>query len=253
MINNKAETDRLNRDPNRAGDFSTRDVPHLKFRTRIFLLLGNLIPLFQLIVSFFLPCTFASDLLSYIVGVLACVFFIPPLGARLLTRFFPLRSGNLSLSEPAFLAWWITFQLQVLFTRLPFLEETMRLIPSLYSFWLRLWGARIGRLTYWSPGVTILDRSLLTIGDDVVLGAGVTLVSHLYCQADPKQLELIVAPIRIEDRAIVGGYSIIGPGAEIGSGECTEACCILPPFRQYRGGNRLRPTRMSMKREASAK
>jgi len=106
------------------------------------------------------------------------------------------------------------------------LEEILRLVPGLYSFWLRLWGAQIGRLTYWSAGLRILARSFLRIGDDVVFGAAVRLNPHVLAKNEHGQLELILATVIVGDRAIVGGYSLLTAGTEIAPDECTKALFV---------------------------
>ena len=83
----------------------------------------------------------------------------------------------------------------MIFCRLPMLEEIMRLVPGLYSLWLRLWGARVGRLTYWGAGLRILDRSFLHIGDDVIFGAAVRLNPHVLTRNEQGEMELILAGI----------------------------------------------------------
>ena len=80
---------------------------------------------------------------------------------------------------------------------------------------LRLWGARIGRLTYWAAGLRILDRSFICIGDDVIFGAGVRLNPHVMLRNDRGELELILATVNIGDRVVVGGYSLLTAGTVI--------------------------------------
>lgn len=41
------------------------------------------------------------------------------------------------------------------------------LIPGIFSCWLRLWGAKVGRDVYWTTRLEIADRSLLEIGDRI--------------------------------------------------------------------------------------
>ncbi len=141
----------------------------------------------------------------------------------------------------AFFAWWALFNLQVLFCRAPLLEELLRLVPGLYSLWLRLWGARIGRLTYWAAGLRILDRSFLEIGDDVVFGACVRLNPHVLSRNHEGAMELVLATITIGDRALVGGYSLLTAGTEIAPDECTRAMLLSPPFSHWAGGSRRTP------------
>ena len=131
-------------------------------------------------------------------------------------------------------------QAQMLFNRFPMLEEALRIIPGVYSTWLRLWGARVGRLTYWAPGMRILDRSFLDIGDHVVFGAGVRLNPHVIVKNSSGEQELLLAPIRIGDRASIGGYALLTAGTEIAADEATRACLISPPFSKWSDGKRVR-------------
>ena len=118
------------------------------------------------------------------------------------------------------------------------LEETLRLIPGLYSLWLRGWGSRIGKLTYWAPRTVILDRGFLDLGDHVILGAGVRLNPHVI-ERDPEPT-LRLAPIKIGDGAMIGGYSLLTAGTEIAAGEATRAFLISPPFSRWKNGSRIR-------------
>jgi acetyltransferase-like isoleucine patch superfamily enzyme len=140
----------------------------------------------------------------------------------------------------AFVAWWACFQCQVLFLRFPVLEEIMRLLPGVYSLWLRLWGSKIGKLTYWAPGTVILDRGFLDIGDDVVFGAGVRLNPHV--MEKTPQAVLLLAPIQIGSGALVGGYSLLTAGTVIAENENTRAFLISPPFSVWKHGARIRKT-----------
>ena len=175
-----------------------------------------------------------------IVGALVCLYLAPPLLARTILSIAGISSGRISIGTKPFFVWWLVFQLQIVFCRLPALEEALRLIPGLYSQWLRLWGARIGRLTYWSPGTLITDRSFLAIGNNVVLGAGVRLNPHVLAKGKDGALELLLARVVIGDQAMVGGYSLLTAGTEIHPGEITRAFLISPPFSVWKDGKRVR-------------
>ncbi|MCX6953884.1 MAG: hypothetical protein NTV51_17175 [Verrucomicrobia bacterium] len=76
-----------------------------------------------------------------VAAVLVWLLVVPPLLGRLvLARGLP--AGDFPVPSPTFFRWWATWQLQSLFNRLPWIEETLRLVPALYSGWLRLWGLR---------------------------------------------------------------------------------------------------------------
>jgi len=172
--------------------------------------------------------------------VIAVLYVLPPLLARMVRSIVAVPEGRTALGTAEFFAWWTLFQLQVLFCRLPALEEILRLVPGLYSQWLRLWGSRIGRLTYWSAGTLLTDRSFLCIGDDVVFGAGVRLNAHVLARSKEGRLELLLATVKIGDRAMVGGYSLLTAGTEISADEVTRAFLISPPFSVWKDGKRLR-------------
>ena len=138
-----------------------------------------------------------------------------------------------------YFVWWIVLNLQVVFCRLPALEEIMRIIPGAYSAWLRLWGSRIGSFTYWAAGLRILDRSFLDIGSGVAFGAGVRLNPHVIAENADGKMELLLATVHIGDRAIVGGYALLTTGTWIADDEVTRACLISSPFCHWKGGKRI--------------
>jgi hypothetical protein len=175
------------------------------------------------------------------VGIaLAGLYLFPPLVARLILFLVIIPQGRIAVGSKDFFCWWALFQLQIIFCRLPALEEILRLIPGVYSLWLRLWGARVGRLTYWSPGTTITDRSFLSIGNDVVFGAGVRLNAHVLAKDEAGRMELLLATLKIGDRVVVGGYSLLTTGTEISSDEITRACLLSPPFSLWKDGKRIK-------------
>ena len=180
-----------------------------------------------------------SSLPTRILASLLLLYVAPPLAARLLRAVAPVREGRIPIGNPQFFSWWALFNLQAIFCRFPALEEMLRMVPGLYSVWLRLWGSRIGRFTYWAPGTRILDRSFLRIGDDVMLGASVRINPHVIAKNDRDELELILATVIIGDRAVVGGYSLLTAGTELAADECTRAFLISPPFERWKNGVRL--------------
>ena len=169
----------------------------------------------------------------------AVLYLVPPILVRLVTLGRPLPHGRVDLASPAFLRWWITSQCQTLFARLPFLEEALRLVPALYSAWLRLWGARVGALVYWAPGVTLLDRSLVDVGDRVAFGAGARLASHAVAPIDGRGA-LVLGRIVVGSDALIGGYATLLPGCEVAPGEVAPALRTVHAFTRIHGGRRVR-------------
>ena len=202
---------------------------------RIWMLLLNFFPLCHVIgiaAIFLQPWRFSIRLATG----LACLYLAPPVLGRLVS----IKQGRIPLDHPSFLGWWATAQFQMMFNRFPFLEEALRVFPGLYSNWLRLWGSHIGRLTFWAPGVTVLDRGYLDIGDDVVFGAGVRLNGHVLVRTSAGTLELALGTIKIGAGASIGGYSLLTAGTEIAAGESTRAHLLSPPFTIWREGKRLK-------------
>lgn len=170
------------------------------------------------------------------------LFLIPPLVVRLATMWTPLATGLVQPASTAFLHWWFTAQWQIVFARFPALEEMMRMVPGLYSLWLRLWGAHVGALVYWSPGVVILDRSLVRIGSRVIIGAAARLNPHALAPVGPRSMRLYLAPITIGDDVLIGASSQLLPGCEIASGEVTPPFRSIHAFSRFAGGRRTRQT-----------
>jgi hypothetical protein len=207
---------------------------------RVALLALNTLPLLHVVgvVAFVIVPSWSWTVrLSTAAGIL---WLVPPLACRLLLMLCPLRDGCHSWGSATFWCWWTSLKLQTVFLRLPFLEELLRLVPGLYSAWMRLWGARVGRLTYWSPGVEITDRSLLDIGDDVVLGGKARLGAHVLRQAAGGPPELLLGRIRIGHRSSIGAQSTLGPGVRLADDEFTHAFFLAPPFSNWEGGRRIR-------------
>ena len=208
-------------------------------RLRFWMLLLNFFPLAHL--STLVAIALANlPVGSRIAAVLVVLLILPPLLARLVHAMVPIRPGRIPVDSGAFLSWWATAQFQIIFNRLPMIEELLRMIPGVYSNWLRLWGSRIGRLTYWSPGMVVLDREYLDLGDDIVFGAGVRLNGHVILRNREGRLELAVAPIKIGSRSAIGGYSLLTAGTEVAAGESTRAHLLSPPFTAWRDGKRVR-------------
>ncbi|MFN7686067.1 MAG: acyltransferase [Oligoflexia bacterium] len=171
---------------------------------------------------------------------LAVLYLLPPLLCRGLLLVFgrpPVRSSGFT---GPFFVWWATSQLNALFIRFPALEEFLKLVPGVYSNWLRLWGARIGRLVYWGPRLQIMDRSFLEIGDDAMIGYGVGFTAHHVNRQKDGVMELVLASPKVGARAILGGLSGLTPGAEVAEGEMLPSTMGLAPFYFWKSGRRVK-------------
>ena len=204
--------------------------------TQLAMLLCNFIPLLHAagtLACFFLPHAWPWK----IAAALAFLYLLPLIPARILRESLRKSPPEIVIGSRDFLKWWACFQCQVLFLRFPALEELIRLVPGCYSLWLRLWGSRIGKLTYWAPRTCVLDRGFLDIGDNVVFGAGVKLNPHVL-----EKGKLLLAPVKIGERALIGGYSLLTAGTEIAEAEIVRAFLISPPFSKWKDNKRIRET-----------
>jgi hypothetical protein len=170
------------------------------------------------------------------------LYVLPPVVVRVVLLARPLSGERFPVDSKEFLIWWFFAQWQMLFSRLPFLEEVLRLFPGLYSLWLRLWGAKVGALVYWAPSCRLLDRQLIEVGDRVVFGVGARLHPHVITRENGETL-LILAPVRIGDDAMIGGFSLLTAGTRVHAGEMVPAAQALPPFSEWRHGTRARRVR----------
>lgn len=161
------------------------------------------------------------------------LYLLPPLGCRITSLLWKPESGRHSVTSGAFLRWWLSAQWQVIFNRLPMLEELLRIVPGMYSAWLRLWGARIGSLIYWSPGVAVLDRPFVNIGSRIVFGAGVRLNPHVIVPGKGRDAQLWLASVTLGDDCLIGGYSLITAGSTIPTGLSLPAGKYVRPFATW--------------------
>jgi len=158
-------------------------------------------------------CARSPGLLS-VSWLLFSLYLLPPLLLRLHETYFPVLPGLYRLDEPIYCPWYGAHQIQLKFIAFPCLEAALRLVPGLYSAWLRLWGAKIGKGVYWTPRIEIVDRNLLVVGDRTIFGHHAISVSHVI-KAARNGLVLYVTAPRIGAGVFIGAKTRIGPGAVI--------------------------------------
>lgn len=156
-------------------------------------------------------------------GVPAALYALPLLAFRVHQRFAPVRPGVSRLRGASYDPWWGSQQIQWVYLAFPALEALLRAVPGAFSWWLRAWGARVGRGVYWTPSLTVGDRSLLDIGDGALFGYGVALTAHVVVPTDGGDLLAIVRPVRVGAGAFVGAGVVLGPGAVVAEGEVVAA------------------------------
>lgn len=198
---------------------------------------GRILALFPaLIVTLSIACVveFARHPGPAALLALAFVLYLfPVLAFRLHDVVCPLREGDFRLDVKEYSPWFGAHQFQLIYIAFPPLEALLRIVPGLYSAWLRLWGSRVGRGVYWTPRVEVLDRSLLDIGHGVVFGHLSGTSGHII-KPTREGLVLQIARVRVGDGSFVGGAGYIGPGARVEAGALVRAGTYVMPFETVR-------------------
>jgi len=90
----------------------------------------------------------------------------------------------------------------------------------------KLRGVKIGKNVWISQYVYIdeLHPEVVEIGDDVTVGIGTAIISHLYWS---KSKETIVKPVVIESDVFIGPHCVILPGVHIGRGAVIQAGTVV--------------------------
>ena len=117
------------------------------------------------------------------------------------------------------------YKAQWYYLKAAFLQIILQLPYNSLSIWaLRRMGAKIGNEVYISAGTMIdpLFTDLLTIEDQVLLGSGVKIAFHEF-----QQDRFIAGRVTIKKFAVVGGFTLIGPGIEIGEGASIAGGSVL--------------------------
>lgn len=217
-----ARPDRPPPDPNGAG------MPATEAPTR-FSLAANFLPVAHLGLGAWFVFAGFEGAGARVIAALAVVYLLPPLAVRLSFALFGRPQGPLRQSDAAYRVWWLSQQWQMLFARLPALEEALRLVPGLYAAWIALWGGRLSPRAFVAPGVHILDRPLVEIEAGVVVGFAATLTGHAGMRAPDGGWAVIVAAPRVEAGALVGAGCGLGPGAVVRRGVMLPAGRRLGP------------------------
>ena len=104
-------------------------------------------------------------------------------------------------------------------------------VPSfLANLYYRMMGAKIGRGAQLNS-MMIKDASMVTIGDNVVVGGNAAINAHLV-----ESGEIVLAPVRIGDGALIGGGSIVQPGCTIGNGAVVASRAGVPKWTEIPAG-----------------
>jgi len=123
---------------------------------------------------------------------------------------------------------WARYMVSVHVVRL-FAGSVLRATP-LWTFYLRLNGARLGRGVYVNS-LTVNDHNLLSFDDHVVIGDAVHLSGHTVERAVIK-----TAPARLGRGVTIGIGSVVGIGVEAGPYAQVGALSLVPKFSRLEGG-----------------
>ena len=117
---------------------------------------------------------------------------------------------------------WVRYMVSVHVVRL-FAGSLFRATP-LWTFYLRLNGARLGRGVYVNS-LAVNDHNLLEFGDRVVIGDGVHLSGHTVEHGVVK-----TAAVRLGDHVTIGLGTVVGIGVEVGDRCQVGALSFVPKF-----------------------
>ena len=124
---------------------------------------------------------------------------------------------------------WVRYMVATHIVRL-FAGTLFRGTP-IWSAYLRLNGARVGRRVYVNS-LGVSDHNLLEFGDEVVIGGDVHLSGHTVEGGFVK-----TAPVRLNDRVTVGLGSVISIGVTVGSDVQIGALSLVPKHVALDGGH----------------
>lgn len=185
--------------------------------------------------SFFFPLIHLGSSLyllttGHLLVAVIWLYFMPPLASRIVQFFYPIKFGATLIGKkmPTGNSWLIANNLQKSFDSLPILEGILKTIPGAYSFWLRCWGAKIGRSVLWTAECRLVDRPLITIGDRTLIGNMSYLAAHAIKKKDGKYL-LYCKPVHVGNDVVIAYRATLSPGCHVHDRALIEAGASLYP------------------------
>lgn len=173
---------------------------------------------------FFIAQSFILNRPTSLLWALFCIYLLPIGIWSFFKKIFGAQPGSypIGLREKEGNIWVLGYSLQFLFAALPMIEKILLFFPGVYSAWLRLWGSQIGKGVVWTPGCEIVDRTHLHIGDYAFIGNKSYLSSHIIRRKN-QRLVLLLQPVQIGSKALIGFQSQLGPGTVIQPGDVIPA------------------------------
>lgn len=181
---------------------------------------------------YFLYQAIHKNSLFYFLSFMIVLYLAPVFLYRIHSLFFPVKCGQSDIFNKSYSPWWTAHQLQMLYIAYPFLETTLRLVPGVYSLWLRCWGSKIGKNVHWTPGVHVYDRNLLDIGDNCIIGERATFVGHIISPVKGRGM-LTIEKSTVEKNAFIGAGTVISSGCLIQEGTLLKTGTELLPNSIY--------------------
>ena len=164
---------------------------------------------------------------SYVLFALA-LMIVSPLTMRMLGWHTPAdREMRLADLDWPLLS-WVRYGASIHLVRI--VAGTLFRATPLWTFHLRLSGARLGKRVYVNS-LGVSDYNLLECGDDVVIGASVHLSGHTVESGVVK-----TARVKLGDRVTIGIGSVIEIGVEIGPDAQIGAMSFVPKHAKLPGG-----------------
>jgi hypothetical protein len=181
----------------------------------------------------------ATDFLRFVRGpdlangarLVFSVYFLSPLLWFLLRSLFgPNPEGAFRIGKKAAEGslWLLYYQLQSVYTSFSAFERVLRLVPGVYSAWLRLWGSSVGKKVNWTAECQIVDRGHLEIGDRAFFGNRCYLSAHALKKTKDRYF-LYVKGIKVGADVMISYAAQVGPGVEIGARAHVSAGAHLFP------------------------
>jgi acetyltransferase-like isoleucine patch superfamily enzyme len=159
----------------------------------------------------------------------ACLLIVSPLALRLLRWQTPpdaeMRIADLDWA----LLRWVRYGASIHLARM--LAGGVFRGSPLWTFHLRLHGARLGRRVYVNS-LSLNDYNLIDCGDGVVIGDGVHLSGHTVEAGVVK-----TARVRVGSNVTIGVGSVIEIGVEVGADAQIGALSFVPKHLKLEGGH----------------
>jgi acetyltransferase-like isoleucine patch superfamily enzyme len=134
---------------------------------------------------------------------------------------------SISSLDPQLLTW---VQAMVMLHLVRVLAGSMFRASPIWSLYLRLNGARLGRRVFVNS-LAVVDHNLLEFGDDVIIGDGAHVAGHTV-----EDGLLKTARVRFGRGVTIGVGSVVGIGVDAGSDCRVGALSVVPKFTRLDSG-----------------